>query len=191
MTPHDALWTSGTTALAAAAETWAEHRRQAITELQPRMQRLFGRLTGGVTAVIEMSYEPRWLTRGLLEALAESRGEDLRRGVTTVGPHRDDIEWRLGDLAARTHASQGNQRALALAFRLALHEALTDVAGEPPLLLLDDVFSELDPVRGERLLELLPTGQILLATAGDIPPAARPACVLSVSDLSPAPERSP
>ncbi len=174
--------------LGEAADAWAGHRRQVITELQPRMQRFFGRLTGGVITPIEMSYEPRWLARGLSTALAESRDEDLRRGVTTVGPHRDDIEWRVGELAARTHASQGNQRALALAYRLALHEALTDVAGEPPLLLLDDVFSELDPARGERLLELLPPSQTLLATAGEIPAAARPALVLSVSDLSVAPE---
>ena len=176
--------------LAAAAGAWAEHRRQAVRELQPRMQRLFGRLTEGATTPIVMSYEPPWLARGLFAALAESRSEDLRRGVTTVGPHRDDIEWRLGDLTARTHASQGNQRALSLAFRLALHEALTEIAGEPPLLLLDDVFSELDPVRGQRLLDLLPAGQILLATAGDIPPGARPAQVLSVAELSSVPEFS-
>ena len=176
--------------LAEAADAWAGHRRRVITELQPRMQRFFGRLTGDVTTPTAMSYEPRWLERGLLATLAESREEDLRRGVTTAGPHRDDIEWRVGDLAARTHASQGNQRALALAYRLALHEALTDVAGEPPLLLLDDVFSELDPARGERLLELLPAGQTLLATAGEIPPAASPALVVSVSDLSLAPEHS-
>jgi len=176
--------------LAAAADAWAAYRRRTIAELQPGMQRFFGQLTVDHTTPLAMSYEPRWLAGGLLAALADSREEDLRRGVTTVGPHRDDIEWRVGGLAARTHASQGNQRALALAFRLALHEALTGVAGEPPLLLLDDVFSELDPERGERLLELLPAGQILLATAADVPPGARPARVLSVAELSLAPEPS-
>ncbi|MCY3785632.1 MAG: DNA replication and repair protein RecF [bacterium] len=167
--------------LGEAADAWAGHRRWVIGELQPRMERFFGRLTGAAAAPVEMSYEPRWLERGLAAALAESREEDLRRGVTTVGPHRDDIEWRVGPLAARTHASQGNQRSLALAYRLALHEALS-AAGEP-LLLLDDVFSELDAARTERLLELLPAGQTVLATAGDIPPAARPALVVSVSEL--------
>lgn len=177
--------------LAASAETWAGRRRRVITELLPRMQRLFGRLSGGATAPVGMSYEPEWLTGGLAGALAAARGEDLRRGVTTVGPHRDDIEWRLDHLPARTHASQGNQRALALAFRLALHEALAEVAAEPPLLLLDDVFSELDPARGQRLLELLPAGQILLATAGDVPAGARPARLLQVADLAAAPARTP
>ena len=177
--------------LAAAAETWAGLRQRTITELLPRMQRLFRRLSGDAATPVGMSYEPAWLNGGLAGALAEARGEDVRRGVTTVGPHRDDIDWRLGDLPARTHASQGNQRSLALAFRLALHEALADVAAEPPLLLLDDVFSELDPARGQRLLELLPGGQILLATAGDVPAGARPARLVGIADLAAAPERKP
>lgn len=169
--------------LAAAAELWAQHRTWAVEELGPRMQRLFAQLTGREAAAVEMSYQPEWLTKGMTVALAESRSEDLLRAMTTVGPHRDDVEWRLGGLLARTHASQGNQRSLALAFRLAIQEALAEVAGEPPLLLLDDVFSELDPARGERLLDMLPAGQILLATAGEVPAAARPSRVLSVTEL--------
>ena len=169
--------------LAAAAETWADHRHRAVGELQPRMERLFRQLSGDAAVPVEMSYEPPWLTSGLQVALAEVRGEDLRRSVTTVGPHRDDLDWRLDRLPARTHASQGNQRSLSLALRLALHETMTEASGEPPLLLLDDVFSELDATRQERLLELLPAGQILLATAGEVPPAARPAQVLSIHEL--------
>ena len=173
--------------LAAAGETWAEQRRRVVGELQPRMERLFRELSGDGTVPVGMSYEPPWLAAGLRAALAESRAEDLQRAVTTVGPHRDDLDWQLGGLPARTHASQGNQRCLSLALRLALHEAMTEAAGEPPLLLLDDVFSELDPERQQRLLELLPAGQILLATAGEIPPGARPAEVLSITDLPPGP----
>jgi DNA replication and repair protein RecF len=71
---------------------------------------------------------------------------------------------------ARAQASQGEQRSLALAIRIAVHVAATDARGEPPLLLLDDVFSELDLGRSARLLELLPRGQTLLTTA--IPPPA-------------------
>ena len=169
--------------LAAAAETWAEHRRGAVGELRPRLDRLFGALAGDGEIPVGMSYEPSWLASGLKAALAETRGEDLRRGVTTVGPHRDDLDWRLGGLPARTHASQGNQRCLSLALRLAVHETMTEASGGPPLLLLDDVFSELDPARQERLLALLPAGQILLATAGAIPPGARTAQVLTVAEL--------
>ena len=169
--------------LAAAGETWASHRRRTVEELQPRMERLFRRLSGDAAVPVDMAYEPGWLTTGLAEALAAARGDDLQRSVTTVGPHRDDLEWSLDRLPARTHASQGNQRCLSLALRLALHETMTESGGEPPLLLLDDVFSELDATRQERLLELLPAGQVLLATAGEVPPAARPAEVLSIDEL--------
>lgn len=173
--------------LAAAAETWVELRRGAVRELQPRTERLFRELSGEPTSPVGMSYEPSWLVAGLQAALIGARDEDLQRGVTTVGPHRDDLEWRLDRLPARTHASQGNQRCLSLALRLALHEAMTEAAGASPLLLLDDVFSELDPERQKRLLALLPAGQILLATAGEVPPAARPAQVLRVAELPAAP----
>lgn len=173
--------------LAVAGERWAEQRRGAVRELRPRMQRLFRELSGDSASVVEMSYEPPWLAGGLAAALTEARGEDLRRAATTVGPHRDDLDWRLDGLPARTHASQGNQRCLSLALRLALHETMADAAGAPPLLLLDDVFSELDPQRQGRLLALLPAGQILLATAGEVAPPARPAKVLWVEELPAAP----
>lgn len=177
--------------LAAAAETWAAHRRGAVDELRPRMERLFRELAGDGTIRVAMSYEPPWLATGLKAALTGARAEDLRRAVTTVGPHRDDLDWRLDRLPARSHASQGNQRCLSLALRLAVHETMTEASGAPPLLLLDDVFSELDPARQGRLLKLLPAGQILLATAGEIPPGARPAQVLAVAELPAARRAAP
>ena len=81
---------------------------------------------------------------------------------------------------ARTHASQGEQRALALALRLAAHQVIAAAVGEPPVLLLDDVFSELDPVRSEALVTHLPPGQALLTTAHALPPGAPPDLVLRV-----------
>lgn len=176
--------------LAAAAEAWAERRTSAVQELGPRIDRLFAELAGDERARVVMTYEPEWLATGMMTALRESRSDDMLRSMTTVGPHRDDVAWRLNGLATRTHASQGNQRSLALAFRLAVQEAITEASGEPPLLLLDDVFSELDPIRQERLLDMLPAGQILLATAGEIPAAARPSHVLSVAELVAAPSVS-
>jgi len=101
--------------------------------------------------------------------------------VSTVGPHRDDVELRIGGLPARTHASQGEQRSLALALRLASHRVLTDITGSPPVLLLDDVFSELDPDRSDALLANLPTGQTVLTSASGLPPKASPDLVLRVS----------
>jgi DNA replication and repair protein RecF len=102
-------------------------------------------------------------------ALLAARREDLRRGVSTIGPHRDDVEVLLAGMPARTHASQGEQRGLALALRLGVHALVTEAAGSPPLLLLDDVFSELDPDRSAALVRLLPAGQALVTTAGALP----------------------
>ena len=102
-------------------------------------------------------------------ALGQTRTEDLRRGVTTVGPHRDDVSVVLDGKPARTHASQGEQRSLALALRLAVHRELEDATGQSPLLLLDDVFSELDPDRSRGVLGALVSEQTLLTTASALP----------------------
>jgi DNA replication and repair protein RecF len=102
--------------------------------------------------------------------------------VSTVGPHRDDVELQIGGMPARTHASQGEQRSLALALRLASHRVLTDVTGSPPVLLLDDVFSELDPDRSDALLANLPAGQTLLTSASGLPPKASPDLILRIQN---------
>jgi DNA replication and repair protein RecF len=102
--------------------------------------------------------------------------------VTTVGPHRDELILQVGGLAGRTHASQGEQRSLALALRLAGHQLVTERIGSPPILLLDDVFSELDPARSEALLTCLPSGQAVVTTAGDLPPGAEVAARARVED---------
>lgn len=130
---------------------------------------------------VTLAYQRSW-DGPLVEALSRVRGEDLRRGVTTVGPHRDELELAIGGLAARTHASQGEQRSLALALRLAGHRIVGARIGSPPVLLLDDVFSELDPQRAAALLDHLPEGQALLTTASGVPPGALPALTARVVD---------
>jgi len=85
-------------------------------------------------------------------------------------------------MAARTQASQGEQRSLALALRLAAHLVVTEEIGEPPVLLLDDVFSELDADRSRALFDHLPPGQSLLTTTGPVPEGAKPERVLEVLD---------
>jgi len=136
------------------------------------------RAQGSVAHDVAGFYEPPWaegpvdpgeVAEHLVAALGRERRREFDRGLTLVGPHRD--EWRLtiGGLDARTHASQGEQRSLALALRLAGHHVVTDAVGEPPVLLLDDVFSELDPGRGEALVAHLPEGQALVTTASVLP----------------------
>jgi DNA replication and repair protein RecF len=108
---------------------------------------------------------------GLLrEALARRRGAEIDRGLTLVGPHRDELQLMIDGLDARHQASQGEQRTLALALRLAGHMVVRELAGAAPVLLLDDVFSELDAQRAAALVENLPPGQTLLTTAGALPP---------------------
>src|SRR6185436_4296571 len=88
---------------------------------------------------VTIGYDPPWRRTGLLDALGRARGDDLRRGVSTVGPHRDELELAIADMPARTHASQGEQRTLALALRLAGHRLVAERIGSSPVLVLDDV----------------------------------------------------
>lgn len=118
----------------------------------------------------------------LRAALAARRREELTRATTLVGPHRDEWRLRVAGLDARTHASQGEQRTLALALRLAGHRVMGAVIGEDPVLLLDDVFSELDANRAAALVECLPPGQTLLTTAGVVPEGVHPQRLLRVED---------
>jgi DNA replication and repair protein RecF len=122
------------------------------------------------------------LAAALSAALAAARSDDVRRGVSTVGPHRDEVALSIGGAPTRTQASQGEQRTLALALRLAVHHVVTAAAESPPVLLLDDVFSELDPERSAALLAHLPAGQTLLTTASSLPPDAHPERVLRLVD---------
>ena len=107
----------------------------------------------------------------LAAALAERRSKDRERRVTTVGPHRDDPVIALDGHDSRHHASQGEQRTLALALRVASHRAITALIGRPPILLLDDVYSELDPERSVALTLALPAAQTFVTTADprDVP----------------------
>ena len=102
----------------------------------------------------------------LVDALLRRRREDERRGGTSVGPHRDDLVVTLDGQPAGEFASQGQARALVLAFKLSELRASAELRGHPPLLLLDDVSSELDPARSALLFSTLAdtAGQCILTT---------------------------
>ena len=125
---------------------------------------------------VELHYASKWGGRleempadavadELVGALVQSRRADTERRVTTMGPHRDEPWFTVDGRDARTRASQGEQRTLALSLRLASHRAITEATGEPALLLLDDVFSELDMGRAQALAGLLPDAQTFITTA--------------------------
>jgi DNA replication and repair protein RecF len=101
--------------------------------------------------------------------------------VSTVGPHRDELSMSINGLPSRTHASQGEQRTLALALRLAGHRLVTERTGSAPVLVLDDVLSELDDHRALALLGHLPGGQVVITTANELPPGAEPDHVVRVT----------
>lgn len=107
----------------------------------------------------------------LLDALSRRRDAELERGVCLVGPHRDDLDLRLGDQPAKGFASHGESWSMALALRLAAYELLRREGGDP-VLLLDDVFAELDTARRDALARVAATAEQVLVTAAvpeDIP----------------------
>ena len=124
--------------------------------------------------------DPDAIPEALERALTRLRTKEIDRGVTLVGPHRDEWGLFVASLDARTRASQGEQRTLALALRLAGHRVVAEVTGEVPVLLLDDVFSELDDRRGAALVERLDATQTLITTAGALPDGVSPSSRLRV-----------
>ena len=104
------------------------------------------------------------LEKAFLELLAARRDDELARRTTLVGPHRDDLDLGVGELAARRFASHGEAWAAALSLRLGVAGAVEAEVGEPPVLILDDPFSGLDPARRRRLGDLLEgRGQVLVS----------------------------
>ena len=154
-------------------------RREVLVALTPLVQEYYQRLSESDQRV-ELEYRPSW-TGSLSAALFASEDDDRLRGHTSVGPHRDDVAISLEGRDTRHQASQGEQRSLALALRLAGDQLVRLRRGVDPLLLLDDVFSELDPRRSDRLLELLPTGQTLVTTASPLPTRLTPAAIIDLT----------
>jgi DNA replication and repair protein RecF len=165
--------------LSQSGERFGHARATLVERIRPHVVDAYSRLAGGPTP-IGVTYDPPWRRSGLAAALVEAREADVRRGVSTVGPHRDEVTLSVNDLPARTHASQGEQRTLALALRLGAHGLVAERTGSTPVLVLDDVLSELDPGRAAALLHHLPPGQVVITTAAAVPAAASPERVVRV-----------
>ncbi len=153
-------------------EALVEARLALLQALQPEVTSQFRSIAVGDNAQgeITLGYVAPWREQGLSAALAQSRPDDLRRGLSTIGPHRDDIVIAVNGLSTRSHASQGEQRSCALALRLGGQRLSSMRSGVAPLMLLDDVFSELDEHRAAALVANLPEGQTVLTTTGLLPP---------------------
>jgi DNA replication and repair protein RecF len=167
--------------LAQAGEALAAARVELVERLAPLLSSTYDAVARE-PAQVTVAYDATWRDEGLAAALATARTDDLRLGVSTVGPHRDEMVLSLAGAPARTHGSQGEQRTLALSLRLAVHHLVAAASGSPPVLLLDDVFSELDAERSRALVANLPPGQTVLTTAGVLPPETHPEIVLRLED---------
>jgi DNA replication and repair protein RecF len=166
-------------------------RLRLVTELQPLVSRCYSAVSGTErdTAIryrvsasrqagaddeagpAEVDADLVSLAGLLRDALAARRRAELERGVSLVGPHRDELELQIGGMPARGYASHGESWSLALALRLAAYQLLRST-GEDPVLILDDVFAELDGDRRERLADLVSDADQVLVTAAvpqDVP----------------------
>ena len=174
--PVDGLdyWTN---ALAESGAAIMVERQRRLLELQP-IAAAFHRELSDDRERLDLRYRPAGIRIGeapqelvseqLKVAMRDARDEEIGRGQTAVGPQRDDIEVWLDEHEARLFASQGQQRSAVLSLKLAELHYLAEVTGEQPVLLLDDVMSELDPARRERLLAALQPGPQALITAADL-----------------------
>ena len=144
-------------------------RAKAVRQLEPEAARCHAQIAAGER--LEIAYEGP--SENLSAAVHNSRAEDLRRGSTSVGPHRDDLRIVLDGQDARSYASQGQQRTAVVSLKLAEAALISERTGERPVLLLDDVLSELDGERRAALLqEVAAGGQVIVTSveAGPFPP---------------------
>lgn len=154
-------------------------RRDAVQRVAPPASSEFGYLAG---YGLHVSYAPNVeapddsLEEVFRSRIAERRADELQRRTTLVGPHRDDLELSVRDLRARTFGSHGETWAAALCLRLGLAAAVAEEIGEPPLLLVDDPFSALDPHRRDEIAGRLASGRgqvvITVADGADVPSSA-------------------
>jgi DNA replication and repair protein RecF len=166
----------------AGAEIWSE-RLRLVAALTPRVELAYQRLAGR-DDMVEIGYvssvagtagsdpDPAKLAQALRERLVADRAREVERGITLSGPHRDDLALGLRGLPARTHASHGEAWSLALALRLGSHRLLAE-EGEEPVLLMDDVFAELDRQRRDRVAEAALAAEQTIVTAAvaeELPP---------------------
>jgi DNA replication and repair protein RecF len=167
-----ATWTDSLTEVAARIII---SRRRAVAALAPRFSEHYSAIAGpGNTATIALSETvgENVADHDVIQALRErfhvKHREEIERGSTLIGPHRDDVSIELNNLPARTHSSQGEAWSTALSLRLAMVDVVTEhsTVGDP-VVILDDVFSELDEGRRERLAAHLTGIEHLIITAAD------------------------
>lgn len=143
----------------------AAYRKALLTRMVPSMTNAYADISGGETLTVK--YLGTWEDgTTLAEALDAARSQERARHVTLVGPHRDRIQFRIDGMDANAYASQGQQRSIVLAVKMAEVRLIQEMLDQKPILLLDDVMSELDAARRAAMVEkLLPETQTFITTA--------------------------
>jgi DNA replication and repair protein RecF len=168
-TPHSPLSTQHSeltlwdAQLATTGTRVIRRRDRAIQRLAPIAAAWHASISGS-TEILEIKYspnvplvqnQPEEVQQAFLTKIQQRAVAELYRGTTLVGPHRDEVELAINQTPARQYGSQGQQRTLVLALKLAELQLIEEVVKEPPLLLLDDVLAELDPYRQNQLLDAI------------------------------------
>ncbi len=158
--PEMAIWDAQ---LATSGSRVTRRRARALVRLAPLAQ-IWHQNISGKTELLEVRYAPNIPNQGespeiveqvFLEKIQTRAIAETHQGISLVGPHRDEIELMINQTPAKSYGSQGQQRTLVLALKLAELQLIEEVIGEPPLLLLDDVLAELDIYRQNQLLEAI------------------------------------
>lgn len=142
-----------------------KRREEFVEQLNQIICNIHHKLSGGKEN-LQVSYEPNVLENEFEPKLKKSRERDIYLKLTSHGPHRDDISFNIGEIDIRKYGSQGQQRTSALSLKLSEIEMVQKVIGESPILLLDDVLSELDRNRQNHLLDSISNTQTIITCTG-------------------------
>ncbi|HEX9995677.1 MAG TPA: DNA replication/repair protein RecF [Abditibacterium sp.] len=167
-------------------------RARFFAEMTPILSEIHGKLSGldepfsvdylpGLSTLKGQKYEGGPFSAQFNASIERDHADDMRRGITSSGPHRDDLVFKLGDMDLRRYGSQGQQRLAVLSLKVALAHWVEQSTGEPPILLLDDALSELDATRRALLLEEARSFPQSVVTATDATFLSGAAALFSVS----------
>lgn len=151
--------------LAAVGSRIIQRRKEFLGSFSEIVSEKHAALSGG-SEQLSISYEPSTEAEDFEEKLKKNREKDLKMRVTGTGPHRDDLCIAVGDMDLRTYGSQGQQRTAALSMKMAEIAEMEHFRKEMPVLLLDDVLSELDSNRQNALLSVISSTQTVITCTG-------------------------
>lgn len=138
-----------------------DYRERYLEKITPFLTEIYSGLTGK-RENLTLKYVNTLGDKEFADFLVQSRRTDMQSGITSAGPHRDDIEFFINNISARNFGSQGQMRSVALCLKLAEAQVIKNLTGEYPIALLDDVMSELDPTRQEYILNHINGWQVLI-----------------------------